>query len=268
MPSSSREVIPSLEGKLSETDITVALTEAGLLVERTEEIVRLYAEHRSWTKVKERWHEERVHGRGSRDSAQKIFRIVRRRLQSGGGDLPGISALHTSVQECPTEQAKAQLFYFYLVEEDALFKYVLHELLRQQGVDRDEWVLSPSTITEVLGTFQYSSGDGLGYASSTLHRWAQGFRSVLRDIGVIKEKYDSTGSTPTLDFPPLHVGALYSWNQEETEWTVRPIGWMYLLQPPARQEVLFERLHESNQWSTTRLRDRTVLEPRDPVASE
>jgi hypothetical protein len=259
----SENSLPSLNGTLAESDVSMALTEAGLLPDRVETIVQLYAEHHSWAEVKERWHAERIHERGSRDSAQGIFRILKRRLQAGGEALLPVSELHRLVQECPTGQSKAQLFYFYLIQEDDLFRYVLHEVLRRQGFDREEWQLSTDEIESVLDDFRYEDGSGLTYAESTLHRWVQGFRSVLRDIGVLDGPYDETGTVPTVDFPPTHLGALFAWNVAGKNWPERPIGWLYLFQPPAHQETLIDRIQSSERWATSRLRDQTVIAPVD-----
>jgi hypothetical protein len=153
------------------------------------------------------------------------------------------------------------LFYFYLLREDNLFRFVLHEVLRRQGIERSEWHLTTDEVVSVLNQFEYEDGSGLQYADSTLHRWAQGFRSVLRDIGVIDGPYDEKGTVPTVDFPPTHLGALFAWNTEGKEWPDCPIGWMYLFQPPAHQETLLEAIQSSGRWTTSRLRDKTVIAP-------
>ncbi|WP_341481431.1 BrxA family protein [Salinibacter ruber] len=259
----SNAVLPSLNRAFSAPEVSMSLTEAGLLASRVEMIVRLYAEHHSWSAVKEKWHEERIHERGSRGSAQKIFRILKRRLQSGGKWLPSVTELHSLVQECPTEQAKAQLFYFYLIREDNLFRFVLHEVLRRQGTEQTEWHLTTGEIVSVLDHFEYEDGSGLQYADSTLQRWGQGFRSVLRDIGVLKGPYDENGVVPSVDEPPAHVGALYSWHEDGKEWPDRPVGWLYLFQPPAHRETLLDMIQSSGRWTTSRLRDQSVIAPAD-----
>jgi hypothetical protein len=261
MNETTTQTLESLNHTFSKQDVTMSLTEAGLLVDRAEAVVRLYAKHHNWGEVKERWHEERVHERGSRSSAQRIFRIIKRRLQAGGNALPSVSTLDELIRQCPTTQAKAQLLYFYLIQEDDLFRFVLHEVLRIQGPDRDQWDLSPDRIASILRTFQYADGSELSYAKSTLERWVQGFRSVLRDIGVIKRPYDDEGTVPTVDFPPLHVGALYSWTVEGRQWPERPIGWLYLFQSSVHRDALFDRLQSSDGWMVSQLRDQTVLTP-------
>jgi hypothetical protein len=261
MTPTTRDVVPSLDGDLKTGEVSVSLTEAGLLPDRTAAMVRLYAEYHSWAEVKERWHEDRVHERGSRGSAQQIFRILKRRLQAGGTRLPSISDLHPLVEACPTTKARAQLFYFYLIEEDGLFRWALHEILRRQGIDRTEWNLSTDLIASLLPQFHYTDQSKLTYAETTLKRWAQGFRSVLRDIGVIDGPYDNEGTAPTMDPPPLHVSALYSRNVEGAAWPTRPIGWYYLFQSPSHQDALLSRITASDRWETSRVRDETRIEP-------
>lgn len=258
--------LSSLNGTLSKEKVDMSLTEAGLLVARTEAVVRLYAKCHSWTEVKTRWHEERVHERGSRGSAQQIFRIIKRRLQAGADVLPPISELCRLVEQCPTRQAKAQLFYFYLVRDDNLFRFALHEILRQQGIERDEWHVTTDALVSVLEGFQLKDGSNLPYADSTLRRWGQGFRSVLRDIGVLQGPYDEDGTIPTVDVAPAHLGALYSWNEEGTDWPSHPIGWMYLFQPSAHREALLERLQSTDRWTTSRLRNQTIIAPAERKA--
>jgi hypothetical protein len=134
-------------------------------------------------------------------------------------------------------------------------------VLRRQGLDREEWRLSTDEIRSVLDDFRYEDGSGLTYAESTLHRWVQGFRSVLRDIGVLKGPYDETGTVPAVDVPPAHLGALYAWNEEGQDWPRRPVGWMYLFQPSAHREALLERLQSTDWWTTSRLRDQAIIVP-------
>jgi len=45
--------LPSLSRQLSPGDVNMDLTMCGLLVERAEELARLYAEHGNWNDVKE-----------------------------------------------------------------------------------------------------------------------------------------------------------------------------------------------------------------------
>jgi hypothetical protein len=48
MSTPSAQVLESLNHTFSKRDVTMSLTEAGLLVDRAEAVVRLYAEHHDW----------------------------------------------------------------------------------------------------------------------------------------------------------------------------------------------------------------------------
>jgi len=73
-------------------DVNMDLTMCGLLVERAEELARLYAEHGNWNDVKERWFDERLSNRSTRGSSQKIYRVLTSRFKNAPTDLPGTQA--------------------------------------------------------------------------------------------------------------------------------------------------------------------------------
>jgi len=74
--------LPSLSRQLSPGDVNMDLTMCGLLVERAEELARLYAEHGNWNDVKERWFDERLSNRSTRGSSQKIYRVLTSRFKT------------------------------------------------------------------------------------------------------------------------------------------------------------------------------------------
>jgi len=79
--------LPSLSRQLSPGDVNMDLTMCGLLVERAEELARLYAEHGNWNDVKERWFDERLSNRSTRGSSQKIYRVLTSRFKNAPTDL-------------------------------------------------------------------------------------------------------------------------------------------------------------------------------------
>ena len=252
---------PSLNGTFKPSEVTASLTEAGLLPGRTQKVVRLYAELLSWAKAREQWHAERMHERGSRSSAQKIFRIIKRRLQAGEGQLPAVTDLNHLLQSCGTEQARNQVLYLYLINEDNLFRYVVHEVLGTDDADRTNWNLSKHLILDILNRFEYDDGSPLTYADSTRSRWVQGFLSVLRDIGVVEGKYDEYGTPPTIDAEPLHTAALYSWRTVGDDWLQHPVGLRYLFQPRAMIDRLVQRLGNTEHWQVYNQQGTTLLTP-------
>lgn len=240
--------VEGLSGRFSREQISMALTTAGLLPQQTRILAQLYAEELSWEAASERWHQERRAGRGSRESAQKMLKLLRERLNAAGDDLPGLRQLAALLEQEPSVTARAQIVYFYLLNFDNLVRYVLHELLRDQGLDRREWNLSSDVLRGYVMSFRYEDGGPLDYAESTLVRWIQGFRSVLHDVGVRKGKYANDGEPPDLADTVLWVAAGYSWHAEGGTWDRAPLGWMYLFQPEATWPSLLRRLTRSAGW--------------------
>lgn len=255
--------LASLAGQINRDEVSMDLTEAGLLVERTEAIADIYAETLDWSKTKELWHDQRLADRGSRHSAQKIFRVIRSRFQAAGDSLPTIPQLANLYNTCVKARDKAQLTYLYLVHADPLVRFTLHELLRDQGLEVSEWMMDNDLLIKYLEAFRFDDGDSLEYANSTLKRWTQGFRSVLHDVGVRDSPYSNKGHPPGLDRIPLLVTAGYSWKEQEEQWQEHPIGWMYLFQPRHHWDQLFDRLGEDANWTTRHVRNQLLLRPAD-----
>lgn len=261
--------IPSLSGTFAHDEISMAVTTAGLLPEQTRELVGLYAEDLSWEAAGEQWHAERRAGRGSRESAQKILHLIRERLNAAGSSLPTLKQLAEFLEAESSVTARAQLLYLYLVEADDLVRFTLHELLRDQGLDRSSWDLSKDSIRGYLHSFRYRDESPLEYADSTLDRWTRGFRAVLRDIGVRESRYTDRGGTPSLTDGPLAVSSGYSWHRAEDEWEQLPLGWLYLFQPEADWPSLRTRLREFSTWEESRTPRGNYLRPTgDPFAPE
>ena len=253
--------LPSLQGRLGQSEVTADLTGAGLLVERVELIARLYGEHQSWADAREVWHEQRVSERGSRSSAQKIFRILRRRLQTGASHLPSVVRLAELFNACRGQRAKAQLGYLYLLEADALVRYVLHELIRGSGLEASEWDLNSTRLMGILNRFEDAEGQPLRYAESTRKRWVEGIRSVLHEIGVRKSPYGDEGVVPTLDREVLLVAAGYSWSKQGDDWQANPVGFRYLFQPAHHLETLFDRVNAESTWGMRNFKNHVTLHP-------
>lgn len=261
--------IPSLSGTFSRDEISMALTTAGLLPKQSHELVRLYVEDLSWESTAERWHAERRAGRGSRESAQKILHLIRERLNAAGRSLPTLKQLARILETEPNATARAQVLYLYLVEADGLVRFILHEILRDQALDRSSWDFSKDRIRSYLSSFRYRDEAPLEYADSTLDRWAEGFRSVLRKIGVREGKYADRGGTPSLNDVPLSVSSGYSWHRADDKWEQLPLGWMYLFQPESDWPSLRARLREFPDWEESRTPRGNYLRPAgDPFMPE
>jgi len=255
--------LPSLNRTFTRKDISMALTKSGLLVSRAECLVDLYRNLLDWEAVREEWHEKRLGGRGSRESSQGIFKLLRNRLQAHGRSLPSPDALAPILYSCRNPQEKAQVLFLYAIEEDKLLKYAINELLRRSKIVTLGYRLDIGTLSSILDDFRYKDGGSLDYSGSTLKRWTQGLRSVLLEIGVRKAPYSDEGNPPTLERIPLLIGAGYSWAKEGRMWQERPVGWAYLFQSYPFWPPLTRRLYDEPTWVMRSVGPRQVLEPRE-----
>lgn len=240
------------------------LTMCGLLVGTAEEMARLYATHRDWTTVEERWFDERRDGRSTRDSSRKLYRVLSSRFKTADGSLPAISRLPAIFDRCATDRDRAQVLYFYLIDDDPLVQYAVHRYvgrLRRTGADGLDF--DQEVVDDVLSAFHYADGSGFDYADSTTRRWGEGLRSVMRDVGVLEDRRTFRGAPPTVGTVPLLVASGYSWERGGDDWLSRPTGWLYLFQPEEYWESLADRLAEHPAWEATGMHGDLRLRPRD-----
>lgn len=240
------------------------LTMCGLLVEQAEEMAQLYATHRDWTTVEDRWFEERIDGRSTRGSSRKVYRVLSSRFKTASGVLPSIVQLSSIFDRCETKRDKAQVLYFYLLEDDPLVKFVVHEYV--QRMDRqgnDALDLEQNTVREILEGFHYADGEEFDYAESTTTRWGEGLRSVMREIGVLETQQSLHGQTPNVGLIPLLVASGYSWKKNGKDWLSAPRGWLYLFQQQQYWDSLAERIAEHESWEASGLHGELRLQPTD-----
>jgi hypothetical protein len=237
------------------------LTMCGLLLERAEELAQLYAKHGNWTDVKDIWFDERLSNRSTRGSSQKIYRVLTSRFKTAPTALPNPSALPTVFEECKTTREKAQVLYLYLVANDSLVQYVVHEYVARLNDGKQEQLnFSDETLFTILSQLTYSDGDSFDYADSTTKRWCEGFRSVMREIGVLDGQQAVVGMPPSIGDIPLLVAMDYSYESDE-EWTIAPRGLLYFFQPESRWEELFDRAASTDAWEYLELHGDLDLRP-------
>lgn len=256
--------LPSLSRQLSPDDVNMDLTMCGLLVERAEELARLYAEYGNWNDVKERWFDERLSNRSTRGSAQKLYRVLTSRFKNAPTALPNPSVLPTVFDECPTARDKAQILYLYLVADDALVRYVVHEYVARlaEGIPNPLDV-SNETLVGILTHLEYTDGSSFDYADSTTERWCEGFRSVLREIGALDGQRSVVGASPPVGDSSLLVAMDYSYASDGEEWLTAPRGLLYLFQPENRWPELFDRAASTDAWEYLDLHGDLDVRPSD-----
>jgi hypothetical protein len=255
---------PSLSRTFSPEEINMDLTMCGLLPERAAELARLYRDRGNWNQVKEVWFQERRANRSTRDSSQKIYRVLTSRLKNAPAGLPNPLDLPAILDACRTARDKAQVLYPYLVADDALVRYVVHEYVPRLSEDRpDALDFSNETLTAVLNQFEYADGSAFDYADSTTERWCEGFRSVMREIGVLEDQQAVVGSPPSVGDVPLLVAMGYSYEDGADDWVESPTGLQHLFQPDERWEELYDRAAETDAWEFVELHGSLQLRPAD-----
>lgn len=255
---------PSLSRTFSPEEVNMDLTMCGLLPDRAEEITRLYREHGNWNQVKDIWFEERRANRSTKGSSQKIYRVLSSRFKNAPATLPNPSDLPAVLDTCSSSRDKAQVLYLYLVADDALVRYAVHEYARRLAEDFPEPLdFSNGTLTSVLNQFEYADETPLDYADSTTERWCEGLRSVMRGIGVLENQQTVVGTPPSLGDTPLLVAMGYSYEERDEEWFESPTGLQYLFEPSARWEELYNRAAETEAWEFVELHGSLQLQPTD-----
>jgi hypothetical protein len=238
------------------------LTMCGLLIERAEQLARLYADCGNWNEVKEIWFDERLSNRSTRGSSQQIYRVLTGRFKNAPTALPNPSALPDVFEACQTTRDKAQILYFYLVEGDPLVRYVLHEYVtRLGGEHREPLDFSNAALMAMLSDLDYGDGSSFDYAESTTERWCEGFRSIMRTIGALDGQHATVGEPPSVADVPLLVAMDYSYECGGDEWLAAPRGLWYLLQPQRRFRELFDRAAGTDVWEYFELHGELALQP-------
>ncbi|WP_233738213.1 BrxA family protein [Halocatena pleomorpha] len=244
------------------------LTMCGLLVDRAEELARLYADLGNWNDVKHIWFDERLSNRSTRESSQKIFRILTSRFKNAPTALPNPSRLPNVFEHCETTRDKAQILYLYFVSDDALVRYVVHEYSARLAREESKPLnFSNETLQNILNGLTYSDGSSFDYAESTTERWCEGIRSVMRKIDVLKEQQTVMRSIPSISTVPLLVAMDYSYEISDDEWITAPRGLLYLFQPEKRWEELFDRAATTPAWEYRELHGNLNLRPTEKTYS-
>jgi len=240
------------------------LTMCGLLVERAEELARLYRKHGNWNDVKDVWFEERLSNRSTRGSSQKIYRVLTSRFKNAPSSLPNPRDLPLVFDKCATVQDKAQVLYLYLIADDPLVRYTVQEYVERLLENRPNPLdFTNETITSILNQFEYVDGSAFDYAESTTERWCEGFRAVMRKTGVLENQQAVSGESPSIGKIPLFIAMGYSYEKDEDSWIDSPTGLLYFLQPEARWQELFDRVANTGAWEYLDLHGELQLRPTD-----
>lgn len=263
-PDNVEASLSSLSRRFSSGEVSMDLTMCGLLVERAEELAQLYHEHGNWNKVERVWFEERLSNRSTRGSSRKIYRVLTSRFKNAPSSLPSPHELPSVLRKCTTKRDKAQVLYLYLVTDDNLVRYVVHEYAQRLSENKaDALDFSNEALTTILEQFEYADGAAFDYADSTIERWCEGFRSVMREIGVLENQQTVKGEPPSVSEIPLLVSMGYSYEEGGENWFESPIGHLYHFQPENRWQELYDRAANTGVWEYLELHGSLKLRPVD-----
>jgi len=98
----------------------------------------------------------------------------------------------------------------------------------------DSLDFSNETLVDILTHLEYSDGGSFDYADSTTERWCEGFRSVMRKIGVLDGQQSVVGTSPSVGDTPLLVAMDYSYGSDDEDWLTSPRGAALPFQPANR----------------------------------
>jgi hypothetical protein len=166
------------------------------------------------------------------------------------------------LNNCETPQEKAQILYFYLVADDVLVRYAVHRYAQRLFENQPNALdFSNEVLTSILNDFEYADGTPFEYADSTTERWCEGFRAVMRKIGVLENQQSVVGTSPSVGKIPLLVSMGYSYRQDNQNWFESPTGHLYLLQPKNRWQELYDRAASTEAWEYLDLHGELQLRP-------
>jgi len=253
---------PGVNDNLTAEKINLNLKEAGMMINKTEIICEIFSDQKNWSATKQLWHEEKLGGCGTRDSNQRLFQIIRDRLQNKESILPTVKELNKVFRDCFNKRTKAQIIFLFIVETDILVKYMIHKLYEKQDKNPGNWNLSKKELLNTIIRIELSNGKRIKYAESSLKKWVSSFRGLMWEIGFLNSPNGNTGSPPVIGDKALEVIAYYSWNKMGPEWTDFPIGFYYLLQAQSNWEVLWKRIKYYDAWQEKNLQGKLNIEPK------
>lgn len=247
--------------KLISDQVDMTLTQCGLLPNQTNEVAKSYENQGNWNDVKNAWFKKRVSNRSTRESSQKILTVLSSRLKNAPTTLPNPQALPAVLEKCATPTDRAQVVYQYLIADDPLFRYVVNayasRIVESQKSSLD---FSNEKLRQILLSLQFNNGKSLEYAESTIRRWCEGFRSVMREISALGNQ-QTMGSPPALGEIPLLIAMGRSYENGREDWVESPTGLLYLLQPESRWDELFNRASNTTAWEFVELHSSLQLQP-------
>jgi len=161
------------------------LTEAGLAVEDSIALCAEFIQRNDWQEVRRKARRENLLGKGSQARTDKLLRAVERRIIRAEPPLPCPQLLARYLASKVSDTAKAQLLFVLAAWEDVALSEAYRRLVVPSLVGASRRVPGKVQILELLEQEAQTRPEVANWGHPTRLRWAEGFRLVLRESGMI-----------------------------------------------------------------------------------
>jgi hypothetical protein len=164
------------------------LTEAGLAVEDTVALCREYARTADWEGVRNLALRENLLGKGSQARTLKLLRAVQRRVMEARPPLAHPLPLARFLAAGCSDAAKAQLLFVLAASEDAALAEGYQRVIVPALTGASRRAPATKELIEFLDRQAETRPEVAAWGAPTRRRWAEGFRLVLREVGLLTGK--------------------------------------------------------------------------------
>lgn len=161
------------------------LTEVGLAVDDSSALCLEYTRTHDWAEVRRRALQENLLGKGSQARIDKLWRAVERRVLRAAPPLDCPASMARFLASEVPAAAKAQLFFVLTVAEDAALLAAYRELVAPSLNGAARQAPAKPDILHFLEDEARTRPEVARWTVPTRTRWAEGFRLVLREAGLL-----------------------------------------------------------------------------------
>jgi hypothetical protein len=178
------------------------LTEAGLAVEDSSILCLEFTRTGDWSEVRRRALRENLLAKGSQARIEKLLRAVERRVVHATPPLDRPVALARFLGADVPTAAKARLLFVLAVAADAALAAGYRELVVPSLNGAARRAPSKPEILYFLEEAAQTRAEVARWKGPTRTRWAEGFRLVLREVGVLTTPF---GGREVLQAPVIRA---------------------------------------------------------------
>lgn len=239
------------------------LQRVGAAISETIVLLREYARHGDWNRVRTTALQDNLLQKGSSETVVGILKAVKRRVFLDTDTLPSAETLAlTMVADIP-DAAKNQLVHVYICASDALVAHTVVGLVRPLVATAFEPCLTAKDVVTFLSQEATVHPELRSWSDTLCQRWAGSFTSLLRAMGIVERLPGSRLQAPVMRveaFTFLLLGLLES-GLSPGEALAHTLWDWYLLSEPSKEALLAEA--QGRGWVYySRAADIVELQPR------